>query len=104
VQLDEYEAWLDGELKKQEKVKDHEDPVLFSYDVDAKLGGARKAFNKLKNKKKPRPPPPPAKEEDAAESSGEKQPEEAATEAAGGEEEARLEEGDAGSSAPKDEL
>lgn len=50
VQLEEYDAWLEGELKKQEKVKDHEDPVVFSYDIDAKLGSVRKAFNKLKNR------------------------------------------------------
>lgn len=54
-----YEKWLDGEEKKQGKLRTDQDPVLKSADVDAKLEDVRKLFNKLKNKKKPKPPPPP---------------------------------------------
>lgn len=116
VQIDAYEGWLNKELKKQKKLKPHEDPVLKSADVDAKLDEVRKQFTKLKNKKQPKPPKPAAPANDSSAGDETATPGSDQTPAAeeqpdldmevGDEEGVRLdlEEGSDGESAAKDEL
>lgn len=66
AQLDEFQAWLDAEAKKQDRLKPFEDPVLTSGAIDAKLAAVRKLFSKLNSKLRPKPPAPPAEANDTA--------------------------------------
>ncbi|EIE21504.1 HSP70-domain-containing protein [Coccomyxa subellipsoidea C-169] len=111
---DAYESWLNKDLKRQKKLKAHEDPVLKSADVDAKLDDVRKIFTKLKNKKQPKPPRPaaPANDTAAADDKIKSDPDQSqpAEEQVDQEvevdshEDVRLEEGAEGEKASKDEL
>ena len=49
--------WMSEEEGKQSKVKAHEEAVLESSTVSARLVQMRNAFEKLNKKKKPTPPP-----------------------------------------------
>lgn len=109
VQVDEYESWLNKLLEKQKMLKAHEDPVLKSADVDAKLADVRKLYIKLKNKKQPKPPKAPAAANDTATANETSVPDSDQTppaEEANSQEDAevRLEEGLQDEFAAKDEL
>ena len=108
LQVDEYESWLNKQLEKQKVLKAHEDPVLKSADVDAKLADVRKLYIKLKNKKQPKPPKTAAAANETATADETTVPDPDQTppteEADSQDEEVRLEEGSEGESAAKDEL
>ncbi|KAK9826508.1 hypothetical protein WJX81_008378 [Elliptochloris bilobata] len=59
AQLVAYEAWLDGEEKKQAKLAPTAPPTLFSADIMARLAEPRRLYARLKATKKPKPPPAP---------------------------------------------
>lgn len=59
VQLQAFTQWLDEEERKQDRVAAHEEPVLQSSTISARLLQLRKTFEKLNKKKKPTPPPAP---------------------------------------------
>ena len=59
VQLKAFTQWLDEEERKQEGVAAHEEPVLQSSTISARLVQLRNSFEKLNKKKKPAPPPAP---------------------------------------------
>ncbi|CAL8469535.1 g9076 [Coccomyxa elongata] len=107
-EVDEYESWLNKLLEKQKVLKAHDDPVLKSADVDAKLADVRKLYIKLKNKKQPKPPKAPAAANDTATANETSVPDSDQTppaeEADSQEEEVRLEEGSQDEFAAKDEL
>ena len=58
-QLQAFGKWLDEEEGKQAKVAAHEEPVLQSSTISARVVQLRNAFEKLNKKKKPAPPPVP---------------------------------------------
>lgn len=58
-QLGDTEGWLREEHAKQKGLESHNDPVLLSASIEARIEDLRKPFNRLKNKKKPKPPPSP---------------------------------------------
>lgn len=64
VQLQAFTQWLDEEERKQEGVAAHEEPVLQSSTISARLLQLRNAFEKLNKKKKPAPPPAPKQQAD----------------------------------------
>lgn len=59
-QVKEFQKWFMGQQAAQAKMKPHEEPAYKAADASARLDALRKAFAKLKNRKKPKPPPPPA--------------------------------------------
>ena len=59
MQLQAFGKWLDEEEGKQAKVAAHEEPVLQSSTISARVVQLRNAFEKLNKKKKPVPPPAP---------------------------------------------
>jgi len=59
AQIDEAEEWLKKDEARQKKRKPHEDPLLLSAEVNARIEALRKPFNRLKSRKKPKPPPAP---------------------------------------------
>lgn len=59
LQLQALGKWLDEEEGKQAKVAAHEEPVLQSSTISARVVQLRNAFEKLNKKKKPAPPPAP---------------------------------------------
>lgn len=59
VQLQAFELWLGEEEGKQGRVAAHEEPVLQSSTISARLLKLRNTFEKLNKKKKPAPPPAP---------------------------------------------
>lgn len=58
-QVQAFAQWLDKEEGKQAKLAAHEEPVLQSSAVSARVIQLRNAFEKLNKKKKPAPPPTP---------------------------------------------
>ncbi|KAL3157632.1 hypothetical protein ABBQ32_012079 [Trebouxia sp. C0010 RCD-2024] len=64
AELQAFTQWLDEEERKQEGVAAHEEPVLQSSTISARLLQLRNAFEKLNKKKKPAPPPAPKQQAD----------------------------------------
>ena len=62
LQVQAFTKWLDEEEGKQGKLAAHEEPVLQSSTVSARVLQLRSAFDKLNKKKKPAPPPAPKQE------------------------------------------
>ena len=59
LQLQAFGKWLDEEEGKQARVAAHEEPVLQSSTISARVVQLRNAFEKLNKKKKTAPPPAP---------------------------------------------
>ena len=57
MQLQAFTKWMSEEEAKQNKVAAHEEPVLESSTVTARVLHLKNAFDKLNKKKKPVPPP-----------------------------------------------
>lgn len=57
MQLQGFTNWMSEEEAKQSKVKAHDEPVLESSTISARLVQLKHAFEKLNKKKKPAPPP-----------------------------------------------
>ncbi len=57
MQLQGFTSWMSEEEAKQSKVKAHDEPVLESSTISARLLQLKHAFEKLNKKKKPAPPP-----------------------------------------------
>ena len=57
MQLQDFTSWMSEEEAKQSKVKAHEEPVLESSTISARLVQLKHAFERLNKKKKPAPPP-----------------------------------------------
>lgn len=57
AELQGFTSWMREEEAKQSKVKAHEEPVLESSTISARLVRLEHAFERLNNKKKPTPPP-----------------------------------------------
>jgi len=91
TQCEEMEAWLTEMIKAQDKLKDHEDPVLTSEEISAKLKLITKDVKKLQKIPKPRA----VKEKEAKEAALEFEKAEAAKKAAEAEAEAKADESDA---------
>ncbi len=57
MQLQGFTSWMSDEEAKQSKVNAHEEPVLESSTISARLVQLKHAFERLNKKKKPAPPP-----------------------------------------------
>lgn len=57
AELQGFTSWMREEEAKQSKVKAHEEPVLESSTISARLVRLEHAFERLNKKKKPTPPP-----------------------------------------------
>ena len=57
MQLQGFTNWMSEEEAKQSKVKAHDEPVLESSTISARLVQLKHVFERLNKKKKPAPPP-----------------------------------------------
>ncbi|DBA73173.1 hypothetical protein WJX79_004877 [Trebouxia sp. C0005] len=57
AELQGFTSWMSEEEVKQSKVKAHDEPVLESSTISARLVQLKHAFERLNKKKKPAPPP-----------------------------------------------